>query len=137
METSFTLELGGPVGGALTPYHSLSFSPKREETTFLLQQEDIFLLYYSSRKKGGSSPCPTTTQSMIDCYKSANEKPLHFEFPVFSNGLFVYNSPSEPSPLFSIKEHFSSSVSWLACSSTLNCMSRIAILRCSWINLFC
>ena len=41
-------------------------------------------------------------------HNSANEKPLHFELPVSSNGLFLYNSPTSP---FSYKRMFLSTVS--------------------------
>lgn len=49
-----------------------------------------------------------------DCHNSANEKPLHFELPVSSNGLFV-TAPSNSSFPY-IKEYFSPSFSGLACS---------------------
>lgn len=37
----------------------------------------------------------TRTQPVEDCYKSDDEKPPHSELPVSSNGLVVYDSPSE------------------------------------------
>lgn len=40
-------------------------------------------------------PCSVAAQPMGDCQDSANEKLLHLELPVFSNGLFVYNSQSQ------------------------------------------
>lgn len=39
------------------------------------------------------------TQPKRDCHNSVNEKPLHFELPVSSNGLFVHNSLTQLSLL--------------------------------------
>lgn len=101
-QKTFKLEIGGPAGGALTPYYSLSVAPNRR-STFYFHQEDILLLCLLLQQEEGRAPQLATTQPMKDFYNSANEKPLHFKFPVSSNVLFVYNSPSE-FVLSSIKE---------------------------------
>ena len=72
---------------------------------------------------------------MRDSHNSANEKPLYFDLPVYSNGLFVYNSPPNFS-LSSAKEHSSLLCSGLVYGFSLPCLSWIAVLCCCQINAF-
>lgn len=67
-------------------------------------------------------------QSLKDFYNSANEKPVHFKFPVSSNVVFVYNSPSEV-PLSSIKKTFLSFVLWTCAWFTI----RLHIPNCNYL----
>lgn len=57
-----------------------------------------------SRWEGGR--LSSTVQPMRDGHNSANEKPLPFTFPVYLNGLDVYNRACEL-PISSIKEQSS------------------------------
>lgn len=92
--------------------HTLNHSP-----LITLKQEEIYQFFPSptgrcfcilllQQEEGRYFSCLATTQPMKDCYNSSNEKPLYFELPVSSNGLFVYKSPSEL-PLSSIKACYS------------------------------
>lgn len=71
------------------------------------------LLYYTLHTHPFPLPL-ATAQPMRDSYSSANRKPLYFELPVYSNGVFAYNSPPNFS-LSSIKECSSSLFSRLVC----------------------
>lgn len=82
----------------------------------------------------GFSPSPTTAQPMRDCHNSANEKPLHFEFPVKSNGL-AFNNLSHAS-LFLIKELSSALFPGLVYGFAVARKFWAAILCYSCINLF-
>lgn len=67
-------------GGALTPYHSSSVAdPTGRE---MLPWKKV------------SPPPPATAQPLRDSYNSANETPFFFDLPVYSTGLFIYNSLS-------------------------------------------
>lgn len=53
--------------------------------------------YFStiSRKKKDFSLCLATAQPMRDCPNPVNEKAPYFKLPTSSNGVLVYNSPSQ------------------------------------------
>jgi len=89
----------------------------------------------SQQEKERFSTPPATAPPMRDCHNSANEKPLYFELPVYSKGLFVYNTPPYFS-LSSVKEHSSLLFSGLAYGFALPGLSWIAILCYSQINPF-
>ena len=104
-ETWTTLDSRRPVGGAITPYqtsiHGQLYS-KQEETHTCLSDKKVFTALLHSRREEDFSPYLATTQPMRNCSSPTNEKPLYFGFPISSNGLFVYYSPSLL-PLFPYK----------------------------------
>lgn len=53
------------------------------------------LFNYLSRRKKGFLFLLATAQPMRDSHSLANEKPWHFQLPVYTNGFFVYNIPSQ------------------------------------------
>lgn len=55
-------------------------------------------LYYTARARKVYLLLLATAQPMSDSHNSANEKPLYFQLPVYSNGLFVYNSVINSTP---------------------------------------
>lgn len=71
------------------PYHSLSIANPTERE----RSCTWILLYYPSKRKEGFPPPLATAQPMRDWHNSANEKPLYFKLPIYSNGLFVHNGP--------------------------------------------
>ena len=79
---------------------------------------------------------PGTAQPMRHCHNSANEKSLNFKLLVscFFFFFFKYNSPSQL-PLLFYKSFLSSTLRDLHVVHH-NCMSQVAVLYCSQINLF-
>ena len=74
------------------PHYWMSIpDPNRKRCTLHLHSTTLL----PQQEEGRFSPHPATAQPMRDCHNSASEKPLHFKLPVSSNGLFVYNSPSQ------------------------------------------
>lgn len=65
--------------------------------------------------------------SQGDCHNAGNKNPLDFELPVYSNGSFVYNSPSQ-FPLSPVKEP-PSLFSGLTHGFPIGYMSQTAIIR--------
>ena len=61
--------------------------------TLQRQQEEGYY-FTTPPEEGRISLHPATTQPMRGCHNSANEKPLHFELPIASNGLSLYSSSS-------------------------------------------
>ena len=82
----------------LTSYPSLWVAPNRKRSVFHLQQEDVFSSTLAGRRKIFCSPSNSLAP--------VNEKPLHFNLPVSSNGFFLYNSSSQL-PLSSLWNVFS------------------------------
>lgn len=81
---------------------NINTDPNRKRCT-------LHLWWEGNQEEEGFSPYLAAVQPMRGCCNSANEKTQYFELPVSSNGLFVYNSPSQlslllykrvPSPLF-------------------------------------
>lgn len=96
--------MGGPVEGALMPSHSLSVFPNRKRCVLHVQQD----VFYSTTLVGGRfSPSPEMAQSVRDCHNPANEKPLHFQCPDSSNGLFVDKQLLPLSPFLCKRKFFS------------------------------
>ena len=56
-----------------------------------LQQEEGSY-FPTQQEEGRRFPDLATAPLIRGCHNSANEKPIHSELPVSSNGLFVYNS---------------------------------------------
>ena len=108
--------------------------PQGEEIPLHLQQKEYYY-FTTQQEERRVSLCLATAQPMRGCHKSANEKSLYFEFPVSSNGLFVYNGPGQLLLLY--KRLFLSSVLWTYLWVTISFRSQIAILCCSQINPFC
>ena len=109
------------------------------------QQGELSTLYYSwsiadQTERGRQTPVYPSrplNSPANDSENSANEKPLYFQLPVYSDGPFVYFYYSLQNlnfPLSSIKEHSFSSFVGLASGFPLACLSRIAILCSSQIN---
>ena len=63
------------------------YRSQQEEMLPCILKWHYFTTTTSNRKPDNSSTNERLSQ--------LNEKPLHFELPVSSNGLFVYNSPSQ------------------------------------------
>lgn len=80
--TSTKIELGGPLGGALTAYHSL-ITPNRKRPILCISNKKMFLLDY---------PGLATAQPFQSL---CQWKPLYLELPAFSN---VCKSPSQCPP---------------------------------------
>lgn len=112
-----------------------SCKPNKEEK--VLAQ---ILLHYPSRKENGFL-LPQGTAPPRDCHNTASEEPLCWELPVYSNGLFVYNSPPNTTTHFLYKTASLSSVQQtsygFAYGFIVVCLSWIIILCYSWINSFC
>lgn len=113
------------------PFHSLSATPKQEETKY--PQEEVFLLSLSSKKKEDLLTWQSLNQRK-NCEPSADEKP-HFELQVSSDELFVtialWALP------FLYKNHFSPVFSGLEKALPLDHMCQVTIVCCCRINLFC
>ena len=91
-------EDGRPAGGALLP--STPLKTQQEEIDLAGGWILLYPHYYPSRRKKDFPSPLATAQPMRACYNSGNEKPPYFQGPVYSNGLFVYNSlPNIPFPL--------------------------------------
>lgn len=87
------MESGSLAGGAVMPYHSWSIADptRRDRPTLCLACE----YYFTMAAQVGRLPPPLATpQPMRGSHNSASEKLLCFTLPVYSNGLFVYNSSS-------------------------------------------
>lgn len=69
METSLKLELGGPVGGAPTPSHSVTYPKGRED--FLSPTGECFLLDSSRKKEGLLLPWQPLSQ-----WKTVTARPV-------------------------------------------------------------
>ena len=69
-------------------------------------------------RKEETPPRPAIAQPMRNHLNSANEKPLHFQLPVSSNGCFLYNSPSQL-PKRMLFSFFHQTCLWFP----INCMS--------------
>lgn len=96
-----------------------SSPPQPQQKTRNPSRRNLGLPLYSPRgKEGRLSPRSATAQPMRDSRSSANEKPLYFQLPVSSNGLFVYNSPPDFPPFPLEKEPYSvlQACPWLPCS---------------------
>ena len=107
------MELGGQKGELSRTYYLMSIEfPTGRDIALHLQQE-VTLLFYPQQEEERFSPCLAAAQPMRDCHDSASEKPLYFELPVSSNGLFVYNSPSQLPPL--LYKRVNSPLRYLAC----------------------
>lgn len=91
------MELGSQKGSS----HKL-----REQFKTLQEKKNIFISSWNEvtaittqQEKKKIPPCPATAKPMRACHNSTNEKLLHFELPVSSNGLFVHNTKPLPNPL--------------------------------------
>lgn len=92
--------------------------------------------YYQPQEEERFAPCLATVQPRGDCHRSGNEKPLCFQPPVSSKGLFAYNSSSQwPLPCY--KSFLSFALSELHLFHHHSGMPQIAILCCYCTNLFC
>ena len=109
-----------PEEGALMPYPSMSIvDPTGRDVPLHLQQEESGLFYYPAGRRRIFS---LTFKSLVTerlLFDSANEKPLHFELPVSSRELFVYNSPSQFLILY--KRKFLSFSLWTCLWITIDC----------------
>ena len=127
--------IGRPEGGALMPHHSMStaLSTRREVPCISNRKKVITLLPAEGRK---NFSLPGNSPASEKLHSSANRKSRYLKLPVSSNGLFVYNSPSQL-PFLLYKRMFLSFILWTCLWFDINCMSRIAVLCCSLINPFC
>lgn len=93
------------------------------------------LLNYLSRRKKGFLFFLATAQPMRDTHSLANEKPWHFQLPVYTNVFFVIITPPNSHPS-STKEDSSPLFGRIVCGFGMGCLSQVGILCCSWINPF-
>ena len=128
-------ETGRTEGAALIPITWCQLQTQRKRCTLHLQQDEAYCVT-TQQEEGRISPSPVTAQPTEVCHNSTNEKSLQFKLFVSSNGLFVYNSPSQLPHL-----HYKSMLPSLVLRSCLwfanDCISWIIILCCSQINPFC
>ena len=102
-----------------------SCRPNRKRYTFSSPTRRLLLYYQAGGRKNLSLPSNSP----------ANEKPLHFKLPVSSNGLFVYNMPSQL-PLLHKRTFFPfvlQAFLWFS----IDCLFQIAIHHCPQIHPFC
>lgn len=89
-ETLFRIELGGQKGesSCLTTHSQLQNTTGRTSFAFL-KERNLCLLPKAGGKKNFFFPI---IQLMRNCHDSASEKPLYFQFPVYTKGLLVYTA---------------------------------------------
>lgn len=109
------MESGGQQGAVShPPTLPLTINCRPHRKTCGLQMNTTLATILLTPQEGGRFfSALATAQPMRNFHISANETPLHFQLPICSNGLLVYNSPSQI-PLSSIKEPFCSLISGFA-----------------------
>lgn len=123
--------MGGSVGGALTPYHSLAIT-QAERVVLSLSNRKVFV--YSTPQPGGRIfSLPSNQWKIITTQPRKCHYTSSFQFPPIDS---IHNTPSEFT-LSSIKGHSYPLLSGLACGSSLDHMSQIVIHSWSQINPLC
>ena len=100
------MESGGQMGELSLPYHSSVQVPAERDVQYFASPAESGPTLPPPAGGRKNSPCLATAKPMRDCCTSASEKPLYFKLPVSSNGLFVYNSPSQLSRLLCKRASF-------------------------------
>lgn len=119
----FRIESGGQQGELSCPFTHRSSQTNRKRWTLPIYTA---LLSQQEENKLSSSPSNSLAKEK-GSPSSANEKLLYFSLSDYSNGLFVYNNPSN-SPLSWIKETSSPLFCRLACDFARTCSSQMSIL---------
>lgn len=111
-----------PGTDALTPRHMSSVTTHRKRFMPTCPTGKCSPLYSQQEEENFS---PSTVLSIRNCNNPANEKPVYFELPAFSNGFFDYYSHFYV-PFFFIKTNSSCllDLPMICCSSNVsNCNS--------------